>query len=102
VLDGWSESNGNGPSTHLSVDDLCCAVIGALEPGNGRSNRCEVRVELPKRLADAGVDASSEQLAEALVRLEDSACIQRVQRQPFGAYPQHVVHSGMKQFDSVD
>jgi hypothetical protein len=50
-------------------------------------------------LADAGVDASPERLAEALVRLADSACIQRVQRQ---LHPELIVSHGMKLFDDVD
>jgi hypothetical protein len=82
----------------LPVDDLARVVLRALQPGNGRGPRCEIKQELPQRFADAGVVVDSGQLAEALVRLEDSGCIVRGEKH----FTQYAVHVGMKQFDAVD
>lgn len=86
--------------TAALVNDLCRAVLKALTAGNGRSNRCEVGSELPLRIN--GVVFDPELLALALVRLEDVGLIQRVQRQPYGAYPQSIVGSGLGRYDDTD
>ena len=84
------------------MDVLARAVLRALEAGNGRSNRCEVTDELPQRLRQDGAVYRAEDLPLALTRLEDSACIIRVHKQPFTSYPQFIVANGMAVFDAID
>jgi hypothetical protein len=80
--------------TQDPIDALAQAILRALQPGNGRSNRCEVEAELPDRLASDGVTFDVSDLDQALTRLEDCGRIIRTQRQPFSIYPQFLVSSG--------
>jgi hypothetical protein len=89
------------PTARLS-DDLARAVLKVLVAGNGRSNRCEVKQELPQRLAADGVKYDPNDLPRALIKLEDSGCITRVQRQPYSAYPQYIVSNGLSRYDQSD
>lgn len=77
-------------------------MLKALTAGNGRSNRCEVKTELPQRLAADGAKYALRILLEALIRLEGVGLIQRVQRQPYSAYPQAIVNNGLGRFDDID
>jgi hypothetical protein len=88
--------------TARPIDDLARAVLKSLVAGNGRSNHCEVKTELPERLAADNVKYDPAQLQLALVRLEDSGCIQRVQRQPYSSHPQYIVLNGMSRYDDID
>jgi hypothetical protein len=90
------------PVEQHPIDVLARAVLKVLVAGNGRSNRCEVNQELPQRLATDNVNYDPAQLQLALVRLEDSGCIQRVQRQPYSSYPQYIVLNGMSRYDDID
>jgi hypothetical protein len=66
----------------LPVDDLAKAVLRALEVGNKPYELgCEIKEELPQRLRRDGVQYQSEDLSLALVKLEDSGCLVRFQRQ---------------------
>jgi hypothetical protein len=80
---------------------LSKAVIRALSPGNGRSNRCP-RDELPERLISDGVIYDPDDLPEILARLADVGQIVRAQRQPYQAYPQHIVANGDHPYDETD
>ena len=71
-------------------DVLAKAVIRLLEPGNGRSHRCRAD-ELPERLASDAVNGADE-LAATITRLADCGQLIRVQRQPYQAYPQYLIH----------
>src|SRR5512132_2957910 len=84
------------------VDDLARAVLAALVAGNGRSNRCEVTQELPQRQAADGVQYDPKDLPLALIKLEDSGCITRMQRQPYSAYPQYIVSNGLSRYEETD
>jgi hypothetical protein len=88
--------------TARPIDDLARAVLKSLVAGNGRSNRCEVKTELPERLAADNVKYDPAQLQLALVRLEDVGLVHRVQRQPYGSYPQFIVSSGLGRYDGID
>jgi hypothetical protein len=65
----------------IPVDDLARAVLRALQPGNGRSNRCRVEGELPDRLRQDEVDFLPEDLGTAIQRLEDAGAVVKVQKQ---------------------
>jgi hypothetical protein len=70
--------------------------------GCGRTNRAEIKQELPQRLAADGVKYDPELLQPALIRLEDVGLIQRVQRQPYLSYPQYIVLNGVSRYDDID
>jgi hypothetical protein len=61
-----------------------------------------VKTELPERLAADNVKYDPAQLQLALIRLEDVGLIHRVQRQPYGSYPQFIVSSGLGRYDGID
>ena len=61
------------PTEHDPIDAMAEAVINALMPDNGRSNRCESFEELCARLAEDGVSVDPGHLRQAVSRLEDSA-----------------------------
>jgi hypothetical protein len=82
-------------------DVLANAVIRALQPGNGRSNRCQLS-ELSERLESDGVTCTPEDLAATITRLADCGQLIRVQRQPHQAYPQYLIHTGDHSYDEVD
>jgi hypothetical protein len=88
--------------TQDPIDALAQAILRALQPGNGRSNRCDVEAELPDRLASDGVTFDVSDLDQALTRLEDCGRIIRTQRQPFSIYPQFLVSSGSGPYDQTD
>jgi hypothetical protein len=77
-------------------------VLRALQPGNGRGNRCEANAELPERLAEAGVEFDPSDLAEALIRLENAGLLLRVQRQPQEVHPVLLIGNGRSGYDKVD
>lgn len=77
-------------------------MLAALVAGKGRTNRADIETELPQRLAADGVKYDPEILELAIVRLGDVALIQRVQRQPYGAYPQLIVSNGLGRYDEID
>jgi hypothetical protein len=72
-----------------------------LQPANGRSHRCRVD-ELSERLASDSGTCSADELSDVLVRLVDCGQVTRVQRQPYQAYPQYLIHTGDHPFDEVD
>ena len=80
---------------------LSKAVLRALLPGDGRSNRCP-RDELPERLTSDGVIFDPDDLSQVLSRLHDVGQLQRVQRQPFSVYPQFLVLCGDHPYDETD
>ena len=82
-------------------DVLAKAVIRLLEPGNGRSHRCRAD-ELPERLASDAVNSTADELAATITRLADCGQLIRVQRQPYQAYPQYLIHTGDHSYDEVD
>jgi hypothetical protein len=82
------------------VDGLARAVLHALEVGNKPYQLgCEVREELAERLGRDGVEYRPEDLPLALIKLEDSGCIVRFQRQ---LQPVRVTIEGSKCYDDVD
>jgi hypothetical protein len=84
----------------LPVDDLAKAVLRALEVGNKPYELgCEIKEELPQRLRRDGVQYQSEDLSLALVKLEDSGCLVRFQRQ---MQPQRITGNGSKYYDDID
>jgi len=60
---------------------------------------CEIREELPERLNRDGVEYRAEDLSVALVRLGDSGCIVRFQRQ---GQPLRVNGNASKNYDDID
>jgi hypothetical protein len=89
-----------GRPVALPVDDLAKAVLRALEVGNKPYELgCEIKEELPQRLDRDGVQYQPEDLSLALVKLEDSGCIIRFQRQ---VQPQRVTGNGSKYYDDID
>jgi hypothetical protein len=84
----------------LAVDDLAKAVLRALEVGNKPYELgCEIKEELPQRLDRDGVRYQPEDLSLALVKLEDSGCLVRFQRQ---MQPQRITGNGSKYYDDID
>jgi hypothetical protein len=75
-------------------------VLRALEVGNRPYELgCEIREELPQRLDRDGVRYQPEDLSLALVKLEDSGCLIRFQRQ---MQPQRITANGSKYYDDID
>jgi hypothetical protein len=82
------------------VDGLARAVLRALEVGNKPYQLgCEISEELPERLERDGVEYRAEDLAAALIKLEDSGCIVRFQQQ---MQPTRVTGNGSKHYDDID
>ena len=87
-------------AAHASSDhELAKAVLKALRPRDGRSQRC-TRDELPERLEQDGVTFDPDELDEALSRLWDVG--QVVLAQLNSGYPLHVVPTERHPFDDVD
>jgi hypothetical protein len=57
---------------------------------------------LSERLESDGVSCTAGDLTETITRLEDCGQLMRVQRQPYQAYPQYLIHTGDHPYDEVD
>jgi hypothetical protein len=87
-------------AAHASSDhELAKAVLKALRPRDGRSQRC-TRDELPERLEQDGVTFDPDELDEVLSRLWDVGQIVLAQRNT--GYPLFIVVKGVRALDDID
>ena len=87
-------------AAHASSDhELAKAVLKALRPRDGRSQRC-TRDELPERLEQDGATFDSGDLDEVLARLWDVGRVVLAQRNT--GYPLFIVAKGVRALDDID